>query len=248
VSAVLVTGGTGVLGSKLVPLLTARGHDVRVLSRREGPGVSAADLATGSGLAEAASGVELVVHAASDRRFGRTDPEQTRRLLAAVPDCAHLVYLSIVGVDGIPFGYYRRKLACEELIGVAPVPSTILRATQFHELLDLVLSAAGRSPIAALPLSWRFQPVAAVEVATRVAELIETEPLGRAPDFGGPEVLRVDEILAAWRNRHRTPRVVVGLRWPGQVYRGFAEGRNTCPTHADGRQTWSEFVQGRGQA
>lgn len=241
-SVVLVTGGTGMLGRMVVPILAARGHEVRVLSRRPGAGTHVGDLATGSGLAEAADGAELIVHAASDPRLGRSDPEQTRRLLAAASGCRHLLYVSIVGVDAIPFGYYRAKLACEELVAASGVPSTTLRATQFHELLDRALRAVGRLPVAALPLAFLFQSVAASEVATRMAELVEAEPLGRAPDFGGPQVLSGWQIAATWRVRHGRPRTLLSLRWPGRVYRAFATGANTCPEHADGRQTWAEFV------
>lgn len=242
-SVVLVTGGSGTLGSKLVPILAARGHQVRVLSRRPGAGTHVGDLATGSGLAEAADGAELIVHAASDRRLGRSDPEQTRRLLAAASGCRHLVYISIVGVDAIAFGLYRTKLGCEEQIAASTVPSTTLRATQFHELLEAALRTVGRFGVAPLPLSLRFQSVAASEVAARMAELAEGEPLGRAPDFGGPQVLTVREIAETWRAHHRRPRMLVSVRWPGKVYRGFAAGANTCPEHADGRQTWAEFVR-----
>jgi hypothetical protein len=75
-----------------------------------------------------------------------------------------------------------------------------------------------------------------------MADLLEGNPLGRAPDFGGPEVLNGHQILDVWRERHRRPRAVVGLRWPGRVHRAFAEWRNTCPDHREGHQTWSEFV------
>jgi uncharacterized protein YbjT (DUF2867 family) len=248
-SGVLVTGGTGMLGSHLVAALNERGHDVRVLSRRPGGGTHRGDLTTGEGVAEAAAGAELVLHAASDtRRLGKRDLDQTRRLLAAVKGARNLVYTSIVGVDAIPIGYYARKLACEREIAASSVPHTILRTTQFHEMLDLALRSVGRLPVAPLPLEWRFQSVAAAEVAERAMELLDAEPLGRAPDFGGPEVLTVAEIVAAWRRRHVRPRRVVNLRLPGRIYRGFREGRNTAPDHRDGRQTWSEFVDGHSTA
>src|SRR4051794_6980079 len=132
-SVVLVTGGTGVLGRHVVSLARERGHDVRVLSRRPGAGTHVGDLATGAGVAEAARGAELVVHAASDtRRLGRSDLEQTRRLLAAARDARHLLFISIVGIDAIPYAYYRRKLACERAVAASGVPHTTLRATQFH--------------------------------------------------------------------------------------------------------------------
>src|SRR5262245_7008951 len=102
-SVVLVTGGTGTFGGKLVPILAARGHEVRILSRRAGRGTHVGNLITGAGVAQAAGGADLVVHAATDNRIriGRADPEQTRQLLAAVRSCRHLLYISIVGVDAI---------------------------------------------------------------------------------------------------------------------------------------------------
>jgi uncharacterized protein YbjT (DUF2867 family) len=232
------------LGRHLVDPLRERGHEVRVLSRRPGAGIHPGDLTTGEGVAQAAAGAELVLHAATDtRRQGKTDLEQTRTILDASRDARHLLYTSIVGIDAIPFGYYRRKLACEREIAASRIPHTILRATQLHDLLAMALGAAGRLPIAPLPFEWRFQSVAAPEAGRRAVELLEGEPLGRAPDFGGPEVLTVSEIVAAWRARHRRPRRVINLHVPGKVARAFREGRNTCPDHRDGRITWGEFVR-----
>jgi uncharacterized protein YbjT (DUF2867 family) len=246
VAVVLVTGGTGMLGTHLVPILRARGHDVRVLSRRPGAGTHTGDLNTGEGLAAAAAGAELVLHAASDaRRFGRPDPQQTRRVLAAAGAARHLVYVSIVGIEAIPLPYYKHKLACEREIAAGGMPHTILRVTQFHELLAYGLRRLERLPLAPLALDWRFQLVAAAEVAQRAAELLDGEPLGRAPDFGGPEVLTVRAIVDTWRAHRGRPRRVVGLRVPGRIARGFREGRNTCPDQAEGRRTWAEFVTAR---
>ena len=87
--------------------------------------------------------------------------------------------MSIVGIDDIPFGYYRQKLRCEELIADSPVASTILRATQFHELAARVLQALQRSPLAPLPSGFLLQPVAAREVAERLVDLLDGSPAGR---------------------------------------------------------------------
>ena len=148
VTTVLVTGGSGTLGRYVVGGLRAAGHRVRVLSRRPDAGTHQGDLNTGAGVAAAVEGADSVVHAASDtHRFGRRDVVQTRTLLELIPpETAHLLYVSIVGIDAIPYGYYRRKLRCEELVSASLVPSTILRATQFHELLAMVFGALERVP------------------------------------------------------------------------------------------------------
>lgn len=240
-STVLVTGGSGVLGTHVVRLLRERGDEVRVLSRSAARGTHVGNLASGEGVAEATAGAEVIVHLATDPPTGRGDLRQTETLLQAAGDTRHLLYTAIVGIEHIPLGYYIQKLACERAIEASGVPATILRATQFHELLEQQLARVERLPVAALPKAFRFQPIAAAEVAERVAALAGGEPLGRAPELGGPEVLTLGEI-AAVRGR---PRRVVNLPLPGKIARGFREGRNTCPDHADGRQRWSEFVTSR---
>lgn len=241
-----MTGGTGALGRLVVERLRAGSDEVRVLSRHAGRGTHVGDLTTGAGVAEAADGADVVVHAASDTfRFGRTDVTQTEHLLEHARAARHLLYVSIVGIDQIPFAYYRRKLECERHIAAHGIPYTILRATQFHELIAEVLHRAGRLPLAPLPVDFRFQTVAADDVAARVATLAAAEPAGRVLNFGGPEVQTLGDMAARWRAACHSPRRLVRLPLPGAVARAFRDGLNTCPGEADGRQTWADYVSAR---
>ncbi|HYY44575.1 MAG TPA: NAD(P)H-binding protein, partial [Actinomycetota bacterium] len=124
----VVTGGTGVLGREAVPQLIAGGHRVRVLSRRPAPvtlenvEVATGDIATGEGLDAALAGSDMILHLASSPTKSKTvDVEGTSRLIAAAQRCGapHLVYVSIVGVDRIPWPYYRSKLAAEESVAAS---------------------------------------------------------------------------------------------------------------------------------
>jgi uncharacterized protein YbjT (DUF2867 family) len=153
----------------------------------------------------------------------------------------HLVYVSIVGIDAIPYRYYRRKLECERIIEQSGVPHTIVRATQFHELIAWVLKTLGRWPLVPVPLGARGQPVAAAEVAARCAELLEGEPLGRAPDLGGPEVLTLRQVIEPWPGRVRA----VPPPTIGRVLRGLCAGLSTTPEHAEGVQTWTQHLAAR---
>src|SRR5262245_5581061 len=152
---VLVTGGTGRLGRALIPLLSTTGHSVTILSRvqRAGPGLhvscAVGDLITGAGLREAVVEIDCIVHLASDSRNARAvDVEGTRRLVdhARAAGVKHLVYVSIVGVDRIPFAYYQCKLEAERIVVDSGVPYSILRATQFHSFVAFLLSEAARFP------------------------------------------------------------------------------------------------------
>jgi uncharacterized protein YbjT (DUF2867 family) len=243
VNTILVTGGTGALGRLVVDRLREDGEDVRVLSRREGAGTHVGDLVTGDGVAEAARGAQLIVHAASDaQRQGRSDSRQTANLLDVAREARHMLYVSIVGIDQIPFAYYRRKLACERQVAASGIPYTILRCTQFHELIGWLLRAAERLPVAPLPLDFRFQPLAASDAAARVADLIGSEPAGAIVNFGGPEVLTLRQMAQSWTAARGRPRRTVRLPLPGAVARAFREGRNTCPAQAFDGQRWDEFV------
>ena len=242
-AAILVTGGSGTLGTHVVSRLRHEGHDVRVLSRRAGAGTHHGDLSSGVGVDAAVQGASVVVHAASDtRRFGRRDEQQTRHLLAACSGVDHLVYISIVGIDRIPYSYYRAKLRVEEMIASSGVPHSILRATQFHELMELALRALSRLPMAPLPLDFRFQPMAAAEAADQLASLALAPAAGRVPDVGGPEVINLTTMVAAWRERRGGLRRTVRLPLPGATARAFREGLNTCPERAVGAVTWRQFL------
>lgn len=140
---VLVTGGTGVLGRALVQRLVDR-SEVRVLSRQppRGPGFVQGDLETGEGLADAVDGVDVIAHCASAADYPRPqrDVAQTRRLVDALGDARpHLVYVSIVGVDRVSFGFFRAKLGAERVVEESGLPWTVLRATEFHDLVLMFL-------------------------------------------------------------------------------------------------------------
>ena len=155
---VLVTGGTGRLGRLVVERMQTAGHEVRQMSRRgTGPGGVRGDLATGFDLGTALSSAEVVVHAASDARgdFWQADVAGTRRLVQAVDRdrLRHLVYVSIVGVDRIPFGYYHAKFAAEQVLLASGLPVTLLRITQFHDFVDELLGTAKKGPVLPMPMS-----------------------------------------------------------------------------------------------
>ena len=252
---VLITGGTGVLGRELVPRFLDAGYTVRVMSRRarseRDPDVewARASLETGEGLANAVAGADVIVHAASSpfRRTEAVDVAGSARLLERAREAgvSHFMYISIVGTDRIPLGYYKRKLAAEALVEQSGVPWSTLRATQFHTLIDMQLRVLLRFPIALAPTDFRFQPIDAGEVADRLREYAEAGPAGRLPDLGGPEVHTLGELARTWAEIRGLRRRVVRLPLPGKIAAGFRQGLNTTPEGKYGKITWTDWVRGR---
>ena len=253
---VLVTGGAGRLGSKVVKELTETGYSVRIMSRKRQPTnlLSAtewaqADLETGQGIADAVAGIDVVIHAASSpfKHTRQIDVDGTRLLLeqARVAGVAHVIYISIVGIDRIPYYYYRAKLAAEELVKGSGIPWSILRATQFHYLVHLFFQAATKVPLVTLlPTDLLCQSIAESEVASRLCEIAVAGPRGRLPDLGGPEVLTAGQMARTWLMLRGMHRRVLPLHLPGEVAQGFRRGYNTCPDQpVRGHITWTEWVQ-----
>ncbi|HLV57529.1 MAG TPA: SDR family oxidoreductase [Natronosporangium sp.] len=250
---VLVTGGTGTAGRELVRRLRDRGTQVRVLSRRPSsqPGHCQGDLDTGQGLAAAVAGVDVIAHCATAADYRRRwrDTQGTRRLLAALGDARpHLVYLSIVGVDRIPFRYYEDKLATERLIETSGLPWTILRTTQFHDLVLLFAMFAVTGPLALAPRGLRAQPVDVGEVADRMAELALGDPAGRVPDLGGPQVLTSADVIRTYLAAAGLRRLPVPVPVPplGKVLTGFRAGEHLLPVGGvRGTRTFQDYVRSR---
>lgn len=251
---VLVTGGTGAIGRPLVSELRARGAKVLVLSRRppQQAGVTAGgfvqgDLNTGAGLAAAVAGVDVIVHCASatDYRRPERDVEQTRKLLAAVGDARpHLLYISIVGVDKIQFGYYRAKLATERLIESSGLPWTIQRTTQFHDLVLMFLLLASKSPIVLVPRGFRAQPVDVRDVAERMATLALGKPAGRVPDLGGPQVESLAELTRWYLRLRGKRRLVLPVPVPGRVAAEFRAGGHLLgEAGVCGKRTFADYLR-----
>ncbi|MEU5363805.1 NAD(P)H-binding protein [Streptomyces sp. NPDC005925] len=241
---ILVTGGTGILGRHVGERLRADGHEVRVLSRHSRP--YAVDLREGgAGLDAAVAGVDTVVHCATSPRGG--DEEAAGHLLAAArrAGLGHLVYISIVGVDRVPFAYYRTKMAVEKLVEESGLDWTVLRATQFHDLLVQVFGVLSRSPVMMLPAGVRDQPVEVTEVAGRLAELALGRPAGRVADMGGPEVRSLESLARAYLAAAGRRRAVVNVPMAGRAYRAFRADGHLTPERAVGAGTFEEYLAAR---
>jgi uncharacterized protein YbjT (DUF2867 family) len=236
---ILVTGGTGTLGRIVVDHLLAGGADVRVLSRGRRPHHPDVEHVTGNvrsgdGLDAAVAGVDTIVAC--------VDPAQHLVAAAKRAGSPHLAYISIVGIDRVPFPYYRHKLADEQLIAASGLPWTVLRATQFHDLIAVLMRMLAKLPVMALPAGFSDQPVDVREVGQRFARLALDEPAGRAPDFAGPEVRTMDDLARSYLKMVGKRRPIMPVWLPGKAFRAFRAGGHLAPDHAAGTITFEEYL------
>lgn len=190
-----VIGGTGLIGSQVVKNLNAAGHEAVPHSQSTG-----VDVISGQGLDEAVAGADVVVNLTNSPTFDEASPAFFRtsmdNLLAAAHKggVGHFVILSIVGVDQVPeLDYYRAKTLQEELLAAGPIPYSIVRATQFMEFMDAVLSWTAAGDTVRLPAT-PIQPIAAKDVAAAVSEVAAGTPLNGIHNIAGPEVFPLDDL------------------------------------------------------
>ncbi|KQX64280.1 MULTISPECIES: SDR family oxidoreductase [unclassified Streptomyces] len=190
-----VIGGTGLIGSKVVENLNGAGHEAVPHSPSTG-----VDIITGQGLEAALAGADTVVNLSNSPTFDEASLAFFRtsmdNLLAASEKAGvrHFVILSIVGVDRVPdLDYYRAKVLQEDILKAGSVPYSIVRATQFMEFMDAVLSWTADGDTVRLPAT-PIQPIAAADVARLVAETAAGEPLNGVLDIAGPDRYPLDEL------------------------------------------------------
>jgi uncharacterized protein YbjT (DUF2867 family) len=208
---IVIIGGTGLIGSKLVNVLSSRGHEVVAASPNTG-----VNTLTGEGLAEALAGAQVVVDVANspsfeDKAVLEFFETSGRNLLAAekAAGVQHHVALSVVGTERLQgSGYFRAKMAQEKLIKASPVPYTIVHSTQFFEFMGGIVKSAQKGE--AIHLSPALmQPIASDDVVAALAEVALSGPLGRTVEIAGPERVRMSAIVQRYLQEMNDSRSVV---------------------------------------
>jgi uncharacterized protein YbjT (DUF2867 family) len=246
-STILVTGGTGLLGSQVVPLLRRAGQAVRVLSRHDrqaGDGVEylAVDLLTADGIDDALNGVQTVLHLAGGPKG---DDVSTRNLVQAAQRAGtvqHLIFISVIGADAVPIGYFARKAEAERIVATSGIPYTILRAAQFHELALKTVRAMAKAPILLAPGGVRWQPVASGEVASRLAYLALGNPAGRVPDLAGPRTYTLEQLQRSYLTAMGKHWIRLPIHVPGKLGKAYRSGANLTAGAPTGSETWEQFL------
>lgn len=243
---IAIVGGAGTLGRHITAELARRGHDVRVLSRSSPQ--YPVDLATGQGLDAAVEDCAAVVDASNSQRRSRQVLVEGSGLLLAAEQRAgvgHHLCVSIVGCDRVPLGYYRVKVEQEQVVTAGSVPWSIVRATQFHELVASMFAASARYRV--LPaLRLPVQPVAAAEVGAAVADAAEREPSGRRLQVAGPEVSTVADLARTWQSAAGRTAALLPLPLPGRLGRTLRAGGLTTDTaDVTGSLTFARWLMTR---
>ena len=226
---IVVVGGTGLIGSKVIEKLKQKGHEAIAAAPNTG-----VNTITGAGLKEAMAGTQVVIDLANSPSFEDKAVleffETSGRNLFAAETAAgvrHHVALSIVGIDRSDNGYFRAKVAQEKLIEASSVPYTIIRATQFLEFLaGIAASGTDGNTIRLSPAL--FQPIAADDVAAIVAEVALAAPRGGIIEIAGPERAPLNEIVARYLKAVGDPREVV-CDPEARYFGGYVEEHSLVP-------------------
>jgi uncharacterized protein YbjT (DUF2867 family) len=224
---IVVIGGTGLIGTKLVSMLRQQGHEVLAASPASG-----VNTITGEGLAEALAGAQVVVDVANspsfeDQAVMEFFETSGRNLLAAetAAGVGHHVALSVVGTERLSeSGYFRAKIAQEKLIKRSPIPYSIVHATQFYEFIKSIADAAtDGNTVRLAPVL--IQPMAAEDVAAAVGRIAVGSPVNGIVEVAGPEQWRLDELIRRGLSARHDPREVISD--PHARYFGAELGERT---------------------
>jgi uncharacterized protein YbjT (DUF2867 family) len=245
---VLVTGATGTLGHRVVCEATEAGHKVRALSRKSRVGYTGVhwargDLLNGEGIDAALDGIDTVIHCATQGTRAK-DVVSAANLISSArrAETANIIYVSIAGIDRIPLPYYKTKLRVEEALTASGLGHTIIRVTQFHDLIETTFSAQRFSPALIAIKDVRFQPIDTRDVASHLVSLVDNGPVGRVADIGGPGVFGHDDLGRMYLTSRGSRRRVISLPVPGGIVAGFRTGANLVPANPIGTIGFAQYL------
>ena len=252
---ILITGGTGNLGKVIVSLLTKNGSEISVLTSNDellnskNINFINGDLTNRDSLFELKNKFDIIIHCASNPLDSdAVDIKGSQNLLETVihDKIAHFIYISIVGVDKSSFKYYQNKHRVENFIKESDIPYTIIRATQFH---DLVLQSIikpideGNGSKLLVPKNLRFQSIDKKDIARKVYEVIEQDPKNETISIGGPEVLTLEKMLDIYLTLLNRDEVTESIPPINDLQKIFTIGINLCPESKYGTITWNDYLK-----
>lgn len=262
---ILITGGNGVLGQAISKLFISNHTDFLIASRSKvlksytttkTPDFDFKwlymDLSKKETLNKYSEhGINTILHVASlplqKIRGEYADVVLTRNLLESIQpvNIKHFIYISIVGIDKIPFSYYQGKLECEKLIATSGIPYTILRATQFHDFVDGITRKLLKFPVALVPKLAKVQPIQVEAVALEMDKIIKKTPLNNIENIGGRNIYTMNEIVDSWQKFQQQKRFIFNMPARGKVMKALIEGYNTCDNIALSSNTWEEYLKNK---
>ncbi|MDJ0358064.1 NmrA family NAD(P)-binding protein [Paenarthrobacter sp. PH39-S1] len=259
---IAVAGGTGTAGRMVVAEAARRGYGVRSLSRHlpapdhpsrmEGPEYVVADAASGEGLAEALAGADLLIETL-DAKIGaalKILPATSGRLLraAAAAGVGRAVLLTIANAGNADYGYYKVQAARARQYERAQLPTSVVAATQFHDLVAGIFSSGARYGLVPVIRGVSFQPIATADVARALvdAAVDDAAPAHSTRTIGGPEVLTMRQLVQQWKAATGRKGMTTPLPLPGSLGRFLRQGGNLVPEHAGGTVTFSQWLDSRG--
>lgn len=251
---ILVTGASGNLGTHLLKILDRENMSYQSTTRKKIEinnnnynKLVFFDIITGEGIEDACRGKQIIFHLASSTKkpYGKGDVWGTKKLVLAAQknNIEHFIFISIVGIEKVPLNYYRYKLEAEEVIKQSGIPYTILRTTQFHELIDMLMQNFLKYPIGVLPMKAKNQPIETRIVAEELYKISQKKPLNGILNLGGVEVLNFKQMAKKWQQATGKKRIIIPIPIVGKFLSSVKDGDLTCPEKkANQTCTWDEYL------
>lgn len=247
---ILVTGSTGQLGSAVLHQLKDRECSVIMTSRRK-PLCSGdfdwiySDMLSGQGLEEASKDVDVVIHTATSpmKKTKEIEVAGLSNFLSKLTHIKHFIYPSIVGIEDIPFKYYKYKYEAEEVLKQSPIPYTIVRATQFHSFVDSLFLSKTLLKGYFIPGNIKFQTVDVGEFANHLINLTDKGPQGKTAEFAGPKIMTLREMADLKIGINNKPSRIYNFSLPGGLYKALLDGKNTNPMQNVGTVTFEDYLR-----